>query len=211
MAAKVASKFKPGDYVRRKLAKAAFAKEGFNMSLEIYKVTAVKGTRISVVDTANGKPYGRALKPNELTQVAAPSTEAAPGAPAVAPAVAKRAKVVKKIRSRAVGIEPATEAAVATPLETRGQRASRRLAAKAPAPEAVAPAGTDDHFEVAAIIGDKVFTVNGRKTTKYKVRWAAPYDDPKWDTYEPKSHLSRPGPKALLDEYLRRKRNRAAG
>lgn len=213
VAAKVAEKFTTGMFVRILLRKGAFDKEsaGPPMSLEVYKVVAVKGTRISVVDAATGEAYGRPLKPVECAQVAAPSEETpAPARPSKAEKVAKRAKAVKKVKSKAVGIEPAPEAAVEEPLRTRAGRARAKAAAKAPAPEAAAPSGHDGNYIVHAVVDDKVFKVNGRSIVKYRVRWEG-YPDPDEDTWELKTTLSyNPGARQLLDDYLRAKKNRAA-
>lgn len=65
----IAERFQAGMYARRLLSKSQFAKEGASMSLEVYKVTGLKGQKVLVEDAATGKPYSRPLKPSELAQV----------------------------------------------------------------------------------------------------------------------------------------------
>eukprot|EP00877_Chromochloris_zofingiensis_P014543 jgi/Chrzof1/9342/UNPLg00313.t1 len=102
----VQAKFKPGDFVRRKLSQALFDKEGQVMSDEVYKVTAVKGNRISVVDFDTGEPYKRALKPTEVLRVDEPAPLPAPAKAKRVAAERKQARVEKKVSQRE-GIVPA--------------------------------------------------------------------------------------------------------
>jgi hypothetical protein len=75
----VAEKFKAGDYVRVRLAKPQFTKGTTQtMSLQVYQVTGVTGTRVAVKTYPEGVQQARAYKPNELLKVDKPATLEAP-------------------------------------------------------------------------------------------------------------------------------------
>lgn len=71
--------FKVGDYVRKRLKKGTFEKGATQtMSLEVYRVTKVKGTRVSLETYPEGAEVSRAAKPNELLKVDKPHNAPAP-------------------------------------------------------------------------------------------------------------------------------------
>lgn len=75
----VQAHFKVGDYVRKRLKKGTFEKGSTQtMSLEVYRVTKVKGTRVSLETYPDGEDVARAAKPNELLKVDKPVNAPAP-------------------------------------------------------------------------------------------------------------------------------------
>lgn len=75
----VSEHFKVGDYVRKRLKKGTFEKGSTQtMSLEVYRVTKVKGTRVSLETYPDGDKVPRAAKPNELLKVDKPHNAPAP-------------------------------------------------------------------------------------------------------------------------------------
>jgi hypothetical protein len=106
----VVEAFKPGDYVRLKLQKPIFEKGATQtMSLEVYQVEAVKGTRVSLKTYPDGKAVARAAKPNELMRVDKPQNLPAPKAIQTAKKQARQAR--RLVREGLAEPEPDKEAA----------------------------------------------------------------------------------------------------
>jgi hypothetical protein len=75
----VQAQFKVGNYVRKRLKKGVFEKGATQtMSLEVYRVANVKGTRVSLETYPEGEKVPRAAKPNELLKVDKPHTAPTP-------------------------------------------------------------------------------------------------------------------------------------
>ncbi|MGH6611480.1 MAG: chromo domain-containing protein, partial [Burkholderiaceae bacterium] len=195
----VAEKFKTGDYVRRLLAKGAFDKEGASMSEDIYQITAVKGTRLSVKDASSGEAYERTLKPNEVTKVGAP-IEALTAKPSRVATANKQARVTRKVvQQEQISVDKPTLAApaAAPPVRTRGQK---DLVAK---PPVEAGELRKDHYIVESILERKAFKINGRSVIKYLIKWKG-YSDKTW---EPKSNLQAPDVRRMVAAYDRKLKN----
>ncbi len=206
VADKVAQKFSVGQFVRIKVLKGAFDKEGASMSKAVYEITGVTGTKLMLKDAVTGNPYKRSVKPTEVTKVAGPSSTAAPLAPTNVEQTVKRAKVKRKVTQQEQ-ITPdartlqAPEAA--PPVQTRTQK---DVAAN---PATVTGVVRPDHYIVHSIIGKKYFSVNGRKVLKYRVHWdGEQYKDPKWDTWEPLSNLQAPAVQRLIKRYEQSLKNK---
>ncbi|KAF6251599.1 hypothetical protein COO60DRAFT_1675174 [Scenedesmus sp. NREL 46B-D3] len=90
------------DYVRVCLAKGTFTKGATQtVSLEVYQVVSVRGTRISLKTYPQGEAVGRAAKSNELVKVdkpahTAPATAQVPPAVATAQTEARRSQRLAK-------------------------------------------------------------------------------------------------------------------
>jgi hypothetical protein len=122
LATAVQTKFKPDDYVRVRLSKGTFEKGSTQtMSNEVYRVAAVKGTRVTLKTFPAGEPVDRAYKPNELAKVDRPRNVQ----PAAAPAQARKAARTSRRLARA-GLDEAAEAAV-EPEAKRAKRAAKEL------------------------------------------------------------------------------------
>jgi hypothetical protein len=112
----VAEKFKAGDYVRVRLAKPQFTKGTTQtMSLQVYQVTGVTGTRVAVKTYPEGVQQARAYKPNELLKVDRPATLEAP----------KRAEAVRAKSTAARKLAKEGVAPVAKPPAARTRSAAR--------------------------------------------------------------------------------------
>jgi hypothetical protein len=112
----VAEKFKAGDYVRVRLAKPQFTKGTTQtMSLRVYQVTGVAGTRVAVKTYPEGVQQARAYKPNELLKVDKPATLEAP----------KRAEAVRAKSTAARKLAKEGVAPVAKPPAARTRSAAR--------------------------------------------------------------------------------------
>jgi hypothetical protein len=112
----VAEKFKAGDYVRVRLAKPQFTKGTTQtMSLQVYQVTGVTGTRVAVKTYPEGVQQARAYKPNELLKVDKPATLEAP----------KRAEAVRAKSTAARKLAKEGVAPVAKPPAARTRSAAR--------------------------------------------------------------------------------------
>jgi hypothetical protein len=108
----VAEAFKPGDYVRMRLKKPTFEKGATQtMSLEVYRVVSVKGSRITLETYPAGKEVARASKPNELIKVDKPVNMRAPKAPSVAK---KHASHTRKLQSEGLPVPPPDKPAPTT-------------------------------------------------------------------------------------------------
>ena len=97
--------FRAGDYVRVRLKKGTFEKgQTQSMSLEVYEVSGVRGSRVSLLTYPGKEPVARAFKPNELLKVDTPRNLEAPKA---ATKAKKQAKQGRRLRAEGLPELPA--------------------------------------------------------------------------------------------------------
>ena len=97
--------FHVGDYVRVRLKKGTFEKgQTQSMSLEVYEVSGVRGSRVSLLTYPGKEPVALAFKPNELLKVDTPRNLEAPKA---ATKAKKQAKQDRRLRAEGLPALPA--------------------------------------------------------------------------------------------------------
>jgi hypothetical protein len=122
----LAERFKAGDYVRVRLAKPQFTKGATQtMSLQVYQVTGVKGTRVAVKTYPEGAQQTRAYKANELLKVDRPATLEAPRRAEAVRAKSTAARKLAKEGVAPVAKPPAARTRNATKGPTTRSRAAR--------------------------------------------------------------------------------------